>query len=274
MVTNEEIAKSRVDFEMLGDNYPAASGVKIEKQLIENIDCYWFKTPGKTSHSKIAIYLHGGCFVFGSVRSHQALVSHLARNLEVPILFIEYSLAPEKPYPNAVDDIFNVYRKLQFQYHQSRFILIGDSAGGWLSVALLSKLNNSGLQMPKYNIMISPWIDLTCSSNSITENSDIDPILNKNRLLELVPLYIKNQDLLNSSIVEKIHEGFPSTLILVGSREILLDDSKMLYDKIRRVQPRTKLSIFEGQTHVWLLDSIESQHSQNAIQEIKTFLID
>ncbi len=271
---NEKINQSRKNFEKLGDNYPKASGVIIKKQVIESIDCYWFKTSKKSNYSKIAIYLHGGCFVLGSIRSHQALVSHLAKYLEIPILFIEYSLAPENPYPDAVNEIYNVYQQLQIQYHQCNFILIGDSAGGWLSMALLSKINNSGLQSPKHNIMISPWIDLTCSNNSITENSNLDPILNKNRLKELASWYMENPDLLIVNPEKTLNGNFPSTLILVGSREILLDDSKLLFNKIIKVQPRTRLSIYENQTHVWLLDSIDSEYSQNAIKEIKTFLID
>ena len=269
---NEEIIQSRKDFEKLGNNYPKASGVIIEKQIIENIDCYWFKIPGKTNYSKLAVYLHGGCFVLGSVRSHQSLVSHLAKNLELPIVFVEYSLAPEKPYPNAVNDIFTVYRQLGTHYPQSNFILIGDSAGGWLSMALLSRICKSGLKLPKYNIMISPWIDLTCSNKSITENSRIDHILNKNRLKEFASLYITNLDLAIVKPVENI-SNFPSTLILVGSREILLDDSKELYNKIKMLQPQIKLCIYENQTHVWLLDTIDSEPSQNAIKEMKIFLI-
>jgi epsilon-lactone hydrolase len=269
---NENIIQSRKDFEKLGDNYPKASGVIITKQVVENIECYWFNIEENTNHSKIAIYLHGGCFVLGSVRSHQALVSHLARHLELPILFIEYSLAPEKPYPNAVDEIFTVYRQLQNQFQQSNLILVGDSAGGWLSMALLTKLNKSGIQIPKYNIMISPWIDLSCNNNSVTENSDKDPILKKNRLLELASLYLMDQDLSEVKPIEIFNDGFPATLILVGSLEILLDDSKFIFNKIIEVQPGTKLSIYENQTHVWLLDNIDSEHSQNAIKEIKTFL--
>ena len=271
---NDEIVQSRKNFDELGDNYPCASGVTIEKQLIKNIDCYWFKKIGNKNNSKIAIYLHGGCFVFGSLHSHQSLVSHLTKELDIPMLFIEYSLAPEKPYPNAINDIFNVYKQLQNQYRKSNFILIGDSAGAWLSVALISKLNNSALKLPKYNIMISPWIDLTCSAKSITENSYIDPILNKNRLLELAPLFMGNNDVSKVDLTEISYEGFPPTFLLVGSREILLDDSKLLFNKISKVQKRTKLSIYENQTHVWLLDSIDSVHSQEAIKEMKTFIID
>jgi epsilon-lactone hydrolase len=268
----KKIILSRRNFDKLGENYPKASGVIIKKQIVENIECFWFKTAKSANCSKIAIYLHGGCFVFGSVRSHHAFVSHLAKYLDIPVLFIEYSLAPEKPYPNAVNDIFNVFRQIKIQNPLSNIVLIGDSAGGWLSMALLSKLNKLRLQPPKYNIMISPWIDLSCSNNSITENSNIDPILNKTRLLELVSLYISNHDLSKINFFENTGKDFPSTLILVGSREILLDDSRLIYNKIIKVQPNTTLSIYENQTHVWLLDNIDSEHSKNALKEIKKIL--
>lgn len=269
---HEEIIRSRVNFDKLGENYPSASGVSVEKQVVEDIDCYWFKTSKETNYSEIAVYLHGGCFVLGSVRSHQALVSHLAQFLELPIIFIDYSLAPEKPYPNAVNDIYNVFCQLKIHYPKSNFVFIGDSAGGWLSMALIAELTKSGLQLPKYQVLISPWIDLSCSNNSISENAEIDPILNKNRLIELASLYMTDRDRSGINLTDTIYKHFPPTLIIAGSREILLDDSRLLFDKISKVQPVTKLSIYENQTHVWLLDSIDSEQSQNALHKIKAFI--
>lgn len=271
---NNSLNQSRVDFDKLGVIYSIARKVKIDKEVIDNIDCYWFKNIEKLNSNKIAIYLHGGCFVLGSVRSHQALVSHLAKNLTIPLIFVEYGLAPENPFPNAINDLLKVYQYLLIKYTKSEIILVGDSAGAGLSVSLLSKINEIGLQGPKFVIMISPWIDLSCTNSTITMNADIDPVLKKERLLELANLYIGDHDLFNVNPKDNLPEKFPPTLILVGSDEILLDDSKFIYNKIIRNKTKARLSIYEKQSHVWLLENINTEQSQKAIKEICTFIIE
>ena len=269
---NEEIIRSRIEFEKLGDNYPNAAGVSVDKEIIEDVVCYWIQHSENKRNSEIVVYLHGGCFVFGSIRSHLALVSNLAKELELPFVFIEYGLAPEKPYPHAFNEIVAVYRKLAVRYPDSKFIVMGDSAGGWLTVALTSKLYNLGIPAPKFCIVISPWMDLSCKSKSITENAGRDPILKKDRLQFLIEFYCDGHDLSALYPIDQIDEKFPPTLILVGSEEILLDDSKLLYNKILLYQSRTRLSIYKNQTHVWLLDDIHTDPSQRAMREIKSFL--
>jgi epsilon-lactone hydrolase len=269
---NDNIIQSRIDFEKLGDIYPPAKNVTIEKEIFENIDCYWFRNKDELNSNKIVLYLHGGCFIFGSLHSHKALVSHLAKDLTLPFLLVEYSLAPEKPFPNGINDVFKVYRALLARYPENEIILIGDSAGAGLCVALLSKVNKYGLRAPEYMIMISPWIDLSCSNSSMTLNADKDPVLQKERLLELASLYAGNQNLSDINPTVNLPDKFPPTLILIGSDEILLDDSKFIYNTIAGTHGKTKLSIYEKQSHVWLLENINTEQSQKAIREIKTFI--
>lgn len=271
---NNSVNQSRIDFDKLGGIYPIARNVKIDKEVIDNIDCYWFRNKKKLNSNKIAIYLHGGCFVLGSIRSHQALVSHLAKNITIPFIFVEYGLAPENPFPKAINDILKVYHHLLIKYPKKKIILIGDSAGAGLSVSLLSRINEIGLEVPKFVIMISPWIDLSCTNSSIKMNEDIDPVLKKERLIELANLYAGDHDLFNVNPKENLPENFPPTLILVGSDEILLDDSKFIFNKILRTKTKTRLSIYEKQSHVWLLENINTKQSQTAIKEICTFIKD
>jgi acetyl esterase/lipase len=208
----------------------------------------------------------------GSIRSHQALVSHLTNEMAIPFLFVEYGLAPEKPFPEGVNDLYKVYRYLLIQYPENEIILMGDSAGAGLSVSLLSRIEESGLQSPKYIVMISPWIDLSCTNRSITENADKDPVLKKERLQELASLYTGNRDFSTVNPKENLPKKFPPTLILVGSDEILLDDSKSIYTKIVESRVKTKLSIYEKQSHVWLLEDIHKEESKTALREIKKFI--
>ncbi len=269
---DKKINISRNNFEKLGIKYEKAGNVIIEKEIIENISCYWFNSTDTKSKDKIIIYLHGGCFVLGSINSHQALVSHFADILGTPILFIEYSLAPENPFPSAINEILKVYQFLLLKNKIQDIIFMGDSAGAGLSMSVISTLNKKNIAKPKQLVMLSPWVDLSVSSNSITRNADTDPILTKEQLQNFTSLYLGNNKLSDANPIETIYGNFPPTLLLVGSSEILLDDSKMAYSTIADKQPVTKLKIYENQNHVWLLDDIHSEPSKSAIGEINNFI--
>jgi len=267
---NDKIFNSRKSFEKLGNVYEKSRNVTINQKIIQNVNCYWFRPEKETN--KLIIYLHGGCFVLGSVKSHQSLVSHLSEHLALPILFIEYSLAPKKPFPSAIDDIENVYKQILAEYHAHDIILIGDSAGSGLAISVLSRLTEKDIRSPANLVMLSPWIDLTCQNNSLIENKDHDPVLTKQALQNYTSMYIGNANLSDVNPIETINERFPPTLILVGSGEILLDDSKSIHNKIAGLQEKVKLTIYENQNHVWMLENIHSEESKKAIKEIKEFI--
>jgi len=120
--------------------------------------------------------------------------------------------------------------------------------------------------------MISPWVDLRNTNDSILGNKNIDPVLTKENLDLFASLYIGNNKLSEANPIETVFGVFPPTLILVGTNEILLDDSKMLYSKIASKQPLAQLTIYENEAHVWLMDNIDTESSKKAIEEIKWFL--
>lgn len=269
---NDTINISRCNFEKLGEQYKLADNVIIEKEIIENINCFWFRNKGEINTKKIFLYLHGGCFVLGSLLSHQALVSHLSKSLLSPVLFVEYSLAPEKPFPAAITDIAKVYLHLLSKYPGSDIVLMGDSAGAGLAISVLSKINEMNIHAPKYLIMLSPWIDLTCTNQSLTTNAAIDPIITKVQLEKFVSLYVNEKPVSVANPIETMYGAVPPTLIIVGSNEILLDDSKVIYSKISRQQTKVELSIYEGQNHVWMLEDINAEASKKALKEIQEFI--
>jgi len=269
---NNKINISRRNFEKLGTQYEKADTVNIEKEIIEDITCYWVSKIDTKSKNNLIVYLHGGCYVLGSINSHQALVSHFADKLDIPVLFIEYSLAPENPFPSAINEILKVYQFIFNKNQMNDISFMGDSAGAGLAMSVISALNKKNMTKPKQLVMLSPWVDLSGSSKSITDNADIDPILSKDQLKYFTTLYVGDSKLLDANPIETIFGEFPPTLILVGSSEILLDDSKMAYSMISNKQPVTKLKIYDDQTHVWLLDDITTESSKKAIEEIKGFL--
>lgn len=269
---DDKILASRSGFEALGTQYAKAENVIIEKEIIRTISCYWVFEKEKKPENRIIIYLHGGCFVLGSIQSHQAMVSHISKELATPILFIEYSLAPENPFPCAIDDILEVYQDILLNKQITDIVFMGDSAGAGLAVSVISRLNKANISQPSHLVMLSPWIDLRCSSNSITTNAATDPILTKEELQTDTLLYLGTGKLSEANPIETMFGDFPPTLILVGSGEILLDDSKLIYEKIAEKQPKTKLSIYDKQTHVWPLDNIHTTSSKKAIEEINNFI--
>lgn len=269
---NTKINTSRINFEKLGTQYNNANNIVIEKKIIENVNCYWIYKEDTKVESRMIIYLHGGCFVLGSIKSHQALVSHFADKLDIPILFIEYGLAPENPFPIAINEILSVYEFMQLNGEKNEIIFMGDSAGAALSMSVISILNKKSCKKPSHLIMISPWIDLRANSQSITENAAIDPILSKEQLEMFTSLYIGNHTIKYANPIENFFGDFPATLILAGSNEILLDDSKIAYATILKKQANTQLKIYNQQTHVWLLDNIENQTAIKTFEAIRFFL--
>src|SRR5450432_1909078 len=267
------ITEARSNFEKLGSRYTAARNISIEKETIPDVPCYWFNKENSKSTGNVIVYLYGGCFVLDYINSHKALVSHIANETGISILYVEYSLSPEFPFPAAINEVLKVYHFLVNEVHIPNVYFMGDSAGGGLIVSAISILNKeNNTRLPNQIIMISPWVDLRNNNDSITVNKDIDPVLTKQSLDFFASHYAGNHPLAAINPIETLHGIFPPTLILVGSNEILLDDSRMLFASIAAGQPLSQLTIYENQVHVWLMDNIHSAASKKAIEEIKNFM--
>jgi acetyl esterase/lipase len=267
----EDIKKRRERFETLGAIYPKALSVKTEQVLIAGVNCYWL-TPVNARPQKIIIYLHGGAFAVGSIRSHEAMVSHFAVATGAKTLFVDYSLAPEKPFPAAPDDVFAVYTELLNSYPGYGIDLIGDSAGGGLIVYAVARMLEQKVQLPNAAVLISPWISLHCDNLSHEENRAIDPVLSREYAKASAADYVGNSPIEIVSPENARLNKFPPLLIVVGSNEILLDDSRNFYDTIKQVQPDATLTIYENQNHVWPLAGIDTDASQRLLGQVTEFL--
>lgn len=266
----DKVHADREFFDSLGNAYPADDSVAITSEQIEGVTCYWF-APENFDENNIIIYLHGGSYVLGSIQSHKPMVSHFASALSTRVLFIEYALAPEKPFPNGINDVLKVYRKLVNKYPNAIISIMGDSAGGGLSVSLIKMADKETLQMPSNVVLISPWLNLKCDTESHKSRKEIDPILTKDMLLEYANYYA-GSDWDEADPSQLSFNSFPPLFILVGSNEILFDDSKYFYEKIKPLQPNTKMKEYKDQCHVWLLTDIKSKASKNALTDIKEFI--
>lgn len=268
---NNDIQQRRKGFETLGQNYPVADGIHVEHETIANIDCYWVKQ-APVIEDTLLVYVHGGCFSLGSIDSHRPLVSHLVSVTNLPALFIDYSLAPEAPYPSGLNDVINVCNSVSQNNPTLKIVLIGDSAGGGLIVSALAGLNEKAAQSVEACVLISPWVDLTCSLPSYQLNADIDPILSQESMKKFAALYVVDGDLAAADPKQDLGYEFPPTLIIVGSNEVLLDDSKLAYEQIKSQQEITKLSIYDQQSHVWMIDGITSDAARGGFDEVAGFI--
>jgi acetyl esterase/lipase len=267
----KKIIDGRSFFDDLGKNYPAATGVEVKPEMIGNVSCYWFK-PTQPAADKLIIYLHGGAFVWGSIRSHKALVSHIAEQTGTTILFVDYGLAPEHPYPQGVTDLMNVYQHVVKDLPETTHLfLVGDSAGGGLIVTAMQTIQKKNIRQPQGIVLMSPWLNLHADSPSYTENASLDPVLKQEALKEFALAY--NPDALpEASPSSATFKQFPPVLIFVGTNEILLDDSQRFYNSIRNIQPQTTLHIYPGQIHVWPFANIDQPDARKALTQIKAFV--
>jgi monoterpene epsilon-lactone hydrolase len=265
-----QINADRARFDNLGNIYPADGSVKISSESIEGVSCHWF-VPDNFDKNKIVIYLHGGMFVLGTIAGYKAMVSHFASAFSTRILFVEYALAPEKPFPNGINDILKVYREIIRKYPDAKITLMGDSAGGTLSATLIKMASEEKLQMPSGVALISPWIYLRGNTESYETRKNLDPILTKDKLMEYAGYYAGN-NWNEADPSQFIFSNFPPLLILVGSNEILFDDSKLFYEKIKLLQPDTQMKEFENQVHGWPLIDINSDAAKDAMTRIDKFI--
>ncbi|UII30093.1 alpha/beta hydrolase [Fulvivirga ulvae] len=267
--TIASLKQQREMFDGLGKIYEMDSTVVIRQKQIKGVETYLF-TPNHAVTGKLLLYFHGGCYALGSIDSHRAMLTHFATHLQTTILYVEYGLAPEKPYPFGVNDGLTVYREVIGG--DQEVILMGDSAGGGIVLSLLGDLQKLDIAQPEGVVLLSPWLDLKCDNTSYLTNAESDPIISKTNLEPYAHIYAGENDLKEINPIDQPFKTFPKNLILVSESEVLFDDSNLLHGKVKEIQPESGLSVFSGQSHVWPLTDINSEASQRAMKEIKGFL--
>lgn len=200
------------------------------------------------------LYLHGGGYVLGSLDTHAELMGRIAISCRAPVLGVDYRLAPEHPFPAAVDDAVASYERLIEQgIKPETIVLAGDSAGGGLALACMLALKASDKPMPAGAVLFSPWSDLTAAGDSIKSRADVDPMISPALLQPMADNYVGNADAANPLISPLFGDlsGLPPLLIQVGDHEILLDDSTRLATAAKAAGVEVELAIFDGGFHVF-----------------------
>ena len=228
--------------------------------------------PKDERRSGVVLYLHGGGYTCGSLDYAKGFAATLASECGVRVFCAAYRLAPENPYPAAVEDALTAFDYLLKKgYAPHQILLCGESAGGGLIYALSLKLKQLGRELPCGLIGISPWVDLTGSGASYETNRDNDPSLTQ----ELLDFYAKcyTQDPTDPlcSPVRGDLTGLPPSLLFAGGDEILLDDARTLHDRLKAAGCRSKLIIAPGRWHAYVLYCLQENMEQD-MEEINRFL--
>lgn len=268
-INNQLIEENRAFYDSIGNIYPVAEGVVITEETIHNLECYWFK-PENALPSELVIYIHGGGYCIGSIRSHKAMVSHFAKGLRRAILFIEYALAPENPYPSGLNDVMSIYEWAVQKFPSHNLYLMGDSAGGGLSIGASYQIAERNLKKPKALALISPNYNLELNNPSTINRQHLDQILNKEMVATFFSAYAgENTPAADTSKLN--FKTFPPVFVGVGTNEILFDDALNFYDMVYKIQPNSQLKIYGGQGHVLTQMDIFSDSSQDLISNINNF---
>lgn len=268
----DNLKEARLGFESIGNTYPVVADVTREDLTMAGVPCRLY-TPADTGNDDLAVYIHGGAFIYGSLNSHAPLISHLARAMGRKVLAIDYRLAPEHPFPAGIDDCVAVITAVTRQYPHASVGLIGDSAGGNITLAAALVLKEANGPRPQYIVIISPWVDLACKSASYERNKEVDTVLARPYLVEAAKMYAPgwNLDAPILSPVNSDYHGFAPVLILCGTYEILQDDSVHLHQKLISDGVTATLTLFEGSLHVWPFMDIDTEASQQALRDMAAF---
>jgi epsilon-lactone hydrolase len=255
---------------------PPEPDVRCEKVDADGVDAEWITAPG-ASNDRYVLYLHGGGYVIGSIKTHRDLMGRVSRAAKATVLGLDYRLAPEHPFPAAVDDAVAGYRFLLTQGAKpSRIAIAGDSAGGGLAAATLVAIRDAKLPNPGAGVLLSPWVDMEGIGESMTTRIDKDPAIRKESLVQMAQAYLQGKDP-RTPLAAPLYanlQGLPPLLIQVGDAEVLLDDSARLSDRARAAGVQTKLEVWPEMIHVWHLFASFLPEGQQAIDSLGIFIVE
>ncbi|MDA8197378.1 MAG: alpha/beta hydrolase [Actinomycetota bacterium] len=267
------IEEQRLGLEAVASSWPLADGVTISNKPIASFNAIEIQ-PQSVASNKTLLWLHGGAYSAGSIMTHQSMVSRIAAASKLRAVLPEYRLAPEDPFPAAIEDALSIYQELlQERGGASNIIVGGDSAGGGLTLALMLKLKENGIELPSKLVLLSPWTDLTASGSSVVDRSDADPWLSSDLLNPAAAVYLngaKPDDVLASPLFGD-HSGLPETLTIVGDDEILLSDSTRLHDSLLAAGVSSEIHVAEGMWHVYATFP-GFRESDEAIERVAAFI--
>ena len=254
MVETTDLEKHRQSQEHFGTLLGSSKDVQYKEQDIDGMHGEWVSVTKAHMKKFVILYCHGGGYATGSCLYARSLTSKLAEATNMDVLSFDYRLAPENPYPAALEDAVKAWNYLMLLgYGAKDVIVVGDSAGGNLALTLTLKLKEEGRMLPGGLVLLSPWTDLTSSGKSITTKAEVDPVLDKAYLDRMILAYAKERDLTDPYISPLFgsFDGFPPVYIQVGENEMLLSDSLRLQSALVNANVPVQLDRFPGMWHIF-----------------------
>jgi epsilon-lactone hydrolase len=255
------------------NRYPLPEGTLVDQVDAGGVPGEWVVAPN-ADPDRVLLYTHGGCYISGGPVTVRECCARLSRACEARVLNIDYRLAPEHPYPAALDDTLAAYRWLLASGYSARNIVIsGESAGGGLTIAALMKIRDSGLEQPAAGVPVSPWVDMTLSGETLKRNRGRD-LASTTPLALGAELYVGKGDPRDpyASPLFGDLSNLPPMLIQVGGAEVLLDDGIAIAHKARQAGNDLTLEVWPDMIHVWHWFSSELDEGQQAIESIGRFV--
>ena len=272
---NPTVEELRLGWEKFTAELPIPGDVQYKAIDLSGVPAEWTSSSASRD-GPIVLYFHGGGYNIGSVATYRQFVGRLAKACEYPVISVEYRLAPEHPFPAAVEDALTAYRFLLGQGHSpGDIVLAGDSAGGGLVLALMLALKRDGIAQPRAAVLMSPSTDLAKTGGTIVTHQDRDPIIRIDTTNAFVERYLGPEgdpyDPLASPLYGA-HSGLPPLLILVGTEEMLLDDSRRLAEFATKAGVDVTLEIWDGMFHVWPLFAAILPEGQKALDRMGDYI--
>ncbi len=267
-------AERRERLDAIGSTSPVATDIRLEATDANGVAAEWSLAPG-SDPSRVLLFFHGGGYCSGSIVSHRGMVTEVGRSARVRTLAVAYRLAPEHPFPAALEDARAAYRfLLDHGIAAPRIVVGGDSAGGGLTLALMTSLRDAGERLPGCAWLVSPWVDLQMTGASLAEKANVDPLISKPYLEELASAYLAGADPANP-LVSPLNAdlaGLPPLLVQVGSAETLLDDAVRIAQRAGAADVRINLEIWPHMIHAWHLWAAQLEEGRRAIASAGAFI--
>jgi len=269
-----DVARERADVESLARLFKPLAPIQCQTVVANGVPAEWI-VPPDVQPGRAILFLHGGSFNSGSIVSHRTLAGNVAIACRARALLIDYRLAPEHPFPAAIEDTVAAHEWLLSQgMATSQLVVAGDSAGGTLALALLLHLRDHNQPLPAAAVCLSPAPDLTFSSDSWTSNARKDLMLDARKEREAVEIYLTGADP-RAPLASPYYAdltGLPPLLIQVGSREVLLSDAERFADKARAAGVDVTLEVWPGMQHEWQFAARILPEGRRAIARVGEFV--
>jgi epsilon-lactone hydrolase len=268
-------AERRQRLDEIGSVWPVADDIALETTELDGVPAEWSIAPGSDA-SRVLLFFHGGGYCSGSILSHRRLVTEAGRAARIRTLALGYRLAPEHPFPAALEDATTAWRSLRRQgFAASNIVVGGDSAGGAITLALLNDLRDTGEALPACGWLMSPWTDLTLSGTTLATKDSVDPIIHKGYLEELADAYLGAGVDRRDPRVSPLYSdpmGLPPLLIQVGSAETLLADATRYAAAAGAADVAVTLEIWPDMIHAWPLWNAHLEAGRQALAVAAAFM--